>query len=91
MTILGLSFRGGVKEHGFSGTLVLASLFDAAGATTTVVDPLYGPDGLINLGLRPHEPGSSTDAVMLQAAHGEFRDASSEQFPGCRVVYDGRG
>lgn len=91
VAILGLAFRGGVKEHGFSGALALANLFDSSGATTTMVDPLYRPEEIARLGLRPHSPGDETDAVVLQATHPVFRHASSDQYPGVRVVYDGRG
>ena len=91
VTILGLAFRGGVKEHGFSGALALRELLQQRGATVEVEDPLYSAEEVQRLGFSSHLPGHPTDAVVLQATHEEFRRASSDAYPGARVVYDGRG
>lgn len=91
VVVLGAAYRPGVKEHAFSGVFDVVAQLRAAGATVTVQDPLYTDDELRSLGLDPHTPGTPVDAVILQAAHDEYtRLRPDEDFPGVRVVYDGR-
>jgi nucleotide sugar dehydrogenase len=91
--ILGLSYRGGVKEATLSSTHLLASSLRAAGARVLVHDPLFSAEEIRRHGYDPaslplHAP---LDAVVLQAAHPEYRDLDIATLKGCRVFLDGRG
>lgn len=90
VAILGVAYRGNVKEHAFSGAFDLCRLLDEAGAETTALDPLYDDVELERLGFTPHVAGTPVDAVILQADHAGFEELGPGDFPGVRSVYDGR-
>jgi UDP-N-acetyl-D-glucosamine dehydrogenase len=87
--ILGVSYRGGVKESAFSGALALRELLAERGATALATDPLYTDDELRALGFCPWR-GEEIDAAILQAEHDEFRRLAPADLPGLRVLLDGR-
>jgi UDP-N-acetyl-D-glucosamine dehydrogenase len=91
VAVLGLSYRGGVKEHAFSGAFALVDLLRARRATTLVHDPLYDDDELRALGLQPFHLGDPADAVIVQADHAMYAELQTDRIPGLIVVYDGRG
>lgn len=88
--ILGVSYRGGVKETAFSGAFALADELRAREAVPVVTDPLYDPDELRALGFAPWD-GEDIVAAILQADHMEFLSLSPRDLPGAKVVIDGRG
>jgi len=88
--VLGASYRGGVKETAFSGVFPTVDALKAEGATVTVHDPMYSDDELRALGFEPHTLGAEVDLAVLQSDHAEYRDLSSEDLPGVKVVVDGR-
>jgi nucleotide sugar dehydrogenase len=88
--ILGVSYRGGVKETAFSGAFPLAAELRARGATPVATDPLYDADELRALGFEPWE-GEAVAAAVLQADHREFVELAPRDLPGLRVLVDGRG
>lgn len=88
--ILGVSYRGGVKETAFSGAFALADELRAREAVPVVTDPLYDPDELRTLGFAPWD-GENIVAAILQADHVEFLSLSPRDLPGAKVVIDGRG
>lgn len=88
--ILGVAYRGGVKETAFSGAFPLAEALAARGATVTAHDPLYSEEELIAMGFSPHALGEETDVVFVQADHQEYRRLTVDDVPGCDVIYDGR-
>ena len=90
VVVLGAAYRGGVKETAFSGVFPTVQALAAAGATALVHDPLYTADELRALQLEPYEPGTPADAVVVQADHAEYRELSSDDVPGVRVLVDGR-
>jgi nucleotide sugar dehydrogenase len=88
--VLGVAYRGGVKETAFSGVFdVVASLLNE-GADVTVQDPMYTDDELRELGFEPYAPGAPVDVVIVQADHKEYLDLTESDFPGVAVVLDGR-
>jgi nucleotide sugar dehydrogenase len=87
--VLGAAYRGGVKETAFSGVFAVVRALQAHGARAHVSDPLYTPDELRALGLSPYE-GQAVTAAVVQADHPEYRDLGSVDFPGVRVLVDGR-
>ncbi|MFE0462700.1 nucleotide sugar dehydrogenase [Kitasatospora sp. NPDC058965] len=88
--VLGAAYRGGVKETACSGVFPLTAALTAAGAAPLVADPLYRDDELAALGLRAWA-GEEVAAVVVQADHAEYREVGPADFPGVRVLLDGRG
>jgi nucleotide sugar dehydrogenase len=90
--ILGLAYRGGVKEAELSSTLLAADALRSHGATVLVNDPLYTDEELAAYGLQASAlpPDGKVDAVILQASHPEYAGLDYVSIPGCRVVLDGR-
>jgi nucleotide sugar dehydrogenase len=91
--VLGLAYRGSVKEAAHSSTLLLAAALTAAGARVLVHDPLYTPSeiGAYGLEASPLPPEGKIDVAVLQAAHPEYAALDFSSLAGCRVVLDGRG
>jgi UDP-N-acetyl-D-glucosamine dehydrogenase len=87
--ILGVTYRGGVKETAFSGAFPLRDDLSAAGATVLAADPLYSPDELRDLGFEPWD-GTPIDAAILQADHAEYIALEPPDLPGLRALVDGR-
>jgi nucleotide sugar dehydrogenase len=91
IAILGLTYRGQVKETAFSGTWSLLDLLKAEGATPLVHDPLFQTDELANLGLQEWKITDPVDALVLQADHNIYNDFRPEHLsPRLKVVFDGR-
>ncbi|WP_203568879.1 nucleotide sugar dehydrogenase [Aestuariimicrobium ganziense] len=88
--ILGASYRGKVKETAFSGVFPTYAALKARGATALVDDPMYSADELRAHDLEPYETGTPVDAVIVQADHPEYAEASASQYPGVKVLVDGR-
>ena len=90
--ILGLAYRGNVKEPYHSATFLLNDALRAAGARVLVHDPLFSHEEIADHGLEPAslEPPPQVDAIILQADHDEYKSMDFGAFRGCRVVLDGR-
>jgi UDP-N-acetyl-D-mannosaminuronate dehydrogenase len=87
--ILGVAYRGGVKESAFTGAIPLREALTAGGARVVAADPLFDPAELLALGFDPWD-GSPVDRVVVQADHDEYRSLGSRDFGGARAVVDGR-
>ncbi|MHB8658197.1 MAG: nucleotide sugar dehydrogenase [Solirubrobacteraceae bacterium] len=88
--ILGVTYRGDVKETAFSGAFALARALADRGAEALASDPLYDREQLLALGLTPWS-GDAVDAAILQADHAAYRSIVPADLPGVRVILDGRG
>ena len=88
--ILGITYRGGVKETAFSGSFAVRDELRRRGAQPVASDPLYEPDELRALGFEPWD-GGAVDAAVLQADHPQYRTLTPADLPGARAVLDGRG
>ena len=90
--ILGLAYRGGVKESELSSALLAAEALGRRGAHVLVNDPLFTDDEIRHHGLEPSPlpPAVAIDAVVLQAAHPEYAGLDYASLRGCRAVLDGR-
>jgi UDP-N-acetyl-D-mannosaminuronic acid dehydrogenase len=88
--ILGVAYRGGVKETAFSGAFAVRDELAARGADPVADDPLYAADELADLGYNPWD-GGTIDAVLVQADHAAYAALGPADLPGARVVVDGRG
>lgn len=90
VAILGVSYRGGVKEHAFSGTFSLVEALMIRQAKVYVVDPMYSESELKALGLQPLHNPDAIDIVILHTNHEEFLQLSQDSFSNCRLFFDGR-
>lgn len=88
--ILGVAYRGDVKETAFSGAFALRDALAARGATVVAADPLYDDAELRALGFAPWD-GKAIDGAILQADHAQYSGLTPEGLPGARAVVDGRG
>jgi UDP-N-acetyl-D-mannosaminuronic acid dehydrogenase len=88
--VLGIAYRGGVKEDAFSGAQALRAELAARGARAVFADPLYGDDELRASGYEPWD-GTAGDAAIVQTDHEEYRALGADDLPGVRQVVDGRG
>ena len=91
--ILGLAFRGDVKESTLSSTLLIAEQLKQRGAQVQVHDPLFSDAEVAAHGLEATAlpPSSQTEAIILQANHTEYQNLDLSQFRGTKVFLDGRG
>lgn len=88
--IIGITYRGGVKETYNSGVFPLRNKLEACQAKVFVTDPMFSEEEIRNLGLTPYVAGTAIDAAIIQADHKEFESLRVEDFPGIRTVLDGR-
>ena len=88
--ILGVAYRGDVKESAFSGAHGVRDALAAAGAVPLATDPLYDDDELRALGFEPWD-GAPVAGAILQADHTAWRELGAGDVPGVRAVVDGRG
>ena len=90
IAVLGISYRGGVKESAFSGVFPTVAALTAKGAKVVVHDPMYTDDEIKSLGFTPFKIGGAVDGMILQADHAEYKKLTSSDFPGVNAVVDGR-
>ncbi len=90
IAILGLAYRGGVKETAFSGAFPLVQHIKDLGGSPTVHDPLYSNEEIQAFGLEPFSLGDICDAAIVQADHELYKKLTSKDFPNIRVLIDGR-
>ena len=90
VAVLGISYRGGVKESAFSGVFPTVDNLKKSGATVLVNDPMYTDEEISSLGFTPYKLGATVDALILQADHKEYKELKSSDFPGVKAIVDGR-
>ncbi len=88
--ILGVAYRGEVKESVFSGAFAVKGELARRGAQPLAADPLYDESELRTLGFEPWL-GDHLDAAIVQADHSAYARLTPEDLPGARVIVDGRG
>jgi nucleotide sugar dehydrogenase len=88
--VLGAAYRGGVKETAFSGVFPTVAALEERGAKVLVHDPLYSDEELTKLGFAPYDEGAPVDLAIVQADHAEYRELTAADFPGIRLIVDGR-
>lgn len=92
--ILGLSYRGNVKEPTKSTTLLLLEQLKQKKANLWVHDPLFSDHEIVHFGVTPlsleDKITSEIDIVILQAFHQEYSDINFSDFNNCKLVLDGR-
>ena len=90
IVILGLAYRGGVKEHSFSGTWSLVSEIESRGGIAKVHDPLFSSNELQQLGLTPTSTFDDANALILQTDHNDYATLTPDKMSGASVFLDGR-
>lgn len=90
VVILGLAYRGGVKESAYSGAFALREAIANVGAVPLLHDPLYSAKEIEAHGFAPFKLGEACEAVIIQADHAAYAQLVSDDFPGVRYVVDGR-
>lgn len=88
--ILGVAYRGGVKETAFSGAFSLRDQLTAAGATVVAHDPMFSASELSALGFTPLDVDTVADAAVVQADHVEYRDLDAGFRSRLGLIIDGR-
>ena len=90
--ILGVAYRGNVRETAFTSAKLLSDALLEHGANVYVDDPLFSDDELQTLGYIPLTKGIENEirAIILQANHKEYQSFDFSRFKGCQVVLDGR-
>lgn len=88
--VLGAAYRGGVKETAFSGVFPTVQALRTRGAAVAVHDPLYSDEELRALGFEPYALGDDVDLAILQTDHADYRELTSAELPGIRLLVDGR-
>jgi len=87
--ILGVAYRGNVKESAFSGAFALQRELSRQDAVALAADALFDDDELRDLGFDPWD-GSPVDGAILQADHTAYRALRPAELPGLRAIVDGR-
>ena len=88
--ILGITYRGAVKETAFSGAFPLRDELARRGAHVLAADPLHDDEELRALGFEPWD-GGPVDAAIVQADHPEYAGAGPADVGEPAIVVDGRG
>ena len=90
--ILGVAYRGNVRETAFSSAELLRNALLEQGAKVYVDDPLFSEEELQALGYTPLPIGIEDEirAIILQADHRVYQSFDFSRFEHCRVVLDGR-
>ena len=88
--ILGVAYRGGVKETAFSGAFSLRDELAASRATVVAHDPMFSDRELEALGFTPFGVDTVADAAVVQADHVEYRDLEAGFRSRLGLIIDGR-
>ncbi|HEX5040648.1 MAG TPA: UDP binding domain-containing protein, partial [Candidatus Limnocylindria bacterium] len=90
--VLGIAYRGDVREDAFSSAFGLRDELKAAGARVLAHDPYFDDDHLRELGFEPHVLGSGEPVrvAVLQAPHGVYAELRPASLPGLELFVDGR-
>jgi nucleotide sugar dehydrogenase len=90
--ILGVAYRGDVRETAFTSARLLWEAFARRGAVVYASDPLYSDEELVALGYTPLPPEevARVQAIVVQAAHSDYANLDLTPFADCRALLDGR-
>jgi UDP-N-acetyl-D-glucosamine dehydrogenase len=90
--VLGVAYRGDVREDAFSSAFRLRDELLAAGAQVYGHDPYFDVEHLRGLGFEPYELDSETPirVAILQAAHAAYLELDPARIAGLELLVDGR-
>ena len=92
VVVLGIAYRGDVREDAFSSAFRLRDELIAAGARVYGHDPYFDDDHLRELGFEPYAIGSGepVKVAILQAAHQRYGELRPSDLPAIALFVDGR-
>lgn len=90
--ILGVAYRGDVREDAFSSAFRLRDELHAAGARVYAHDPYFDDNHLARLGFEPYDLDAPAPVrvAILQAAHAAYAELDPSRLPGLELFVDGR-
>jgi len=90
--LLGIAFRGGVREERFSPFFTIKDEFSKKGINVCAYDPLYTKEEIERYGVTYKNDFSGVDALILLTDHEQFcrLDWNLIYQSGVRIVIDGR-
>ncbi|RLI93725.1 MAG: nucleotide sugar dehydrogenase [Candidatus Altiarchaeales archaeon] len=91
--VLGLSFRGGVKETINSPPLRIFSLLKSKNANIYCYDPLYSKDEIESFDVEYKDNFENIDCIIISTDHSEFRNLNWKEIASkmsTRIIIDGR-
>ncbi len=90
--VLGIAYRGDVREDAFSSAFRLRDELLAAGARVYGSDPYFDAEHLRDLGFEPYdlEAPEPVRVAILQAAHERYATLDPAALPGLELFVDGR-
>ncbi len=90
--ILGVAYRGDVRETAFTSAKLLQEALKRRGALVYVDDPLFSESELRTLGYTalPSGDENKVDAIIFQCSHNLYRTFDFSCFGKCKAVLDGR-
>ncbi len=90
--VLGIAYRGDVREDAFSSAFRIRDELHAAGARVYAHDPYFDADHLRGLGFEPYDLAAPKQVrvAVLQAAHAEYLELDPSGLPGLELIVDGR-
>ncbi|HET8587970.1 MAG TPA: nucleotide sugar dehydrogenase, partial [Candidatus Limnocylindria bacterium] len=90
--VLGIGYRGDVREDAFSSAFRLRDELQAAGARVYGHDPYFSDEHLRELGFEPYDLAAPepVKVAILQAGHATYRDLTAASLPGIELFVDGR-
>jgi len=90
VAVLGIAYRGGVKETAFSGVFPVVAELRARAADVVVHDPMYTDEELVHYGFAPYHLGDFVDFAVLQTDHAAYHTLTKHDIPGVSAIVDGR-
>ena len=92
VVVLGIGYRGDVREDAFSSAFRLRDELLAAGARIYGHDPYFDDDHLRGLGFEPYDLDHPAEVrvAILQAAHERYDELGAGDLPGLELFVDGR-
>ncbi|MBA2631662.1 MAG: nucleotide sugar dehydrogenase [Chloroflexi bacterium] len=90
--VLGIAYRGDVREDAFSSAFPLRDELLAAGARVYGHDPYFDAEHLRRLGFEPYDLDhpETIRVAVLQAAHEAYLEMDPGAIPGLKLFVDGR-
>ena len=90
--VLGIAYRGDVREDAFSSAFRLRDELLAAGARVYGHDPYFGSEHIRRLGFEPYDLDAPEPirVAVLQAAHEAYLRLDPGAIPGLELFVDGR-
>jgi nucleotide sugar dehydrogenase len=90
--VLGIAYRGDVREDAFSSAFRLRDELLAAGARVYAHDPFFDDEHLRRLEFEPYDLDAPEPVrvAVLQAAHSAYGDLDPARLPGLELFVDGR-